>query len=201
MRTSKKIFISSALTSLLCLSQASHAFPYNNEWWLNAGVGAAAGTNSGVPLPPIPSYIYNAEKNDAENVGGPAGEASLNLALTQHTLATARYVTSNNWNGNYGEGYFREAGLLYGVMAKARYGYISASAGVSYVNTGYTSGTDYLGVTFHDPDQKTIGVPGEIQAFFTPIPYVGIGIIGFGDYNSHAPVAGAVLALQIGNLY
>lgn len=199
----RKIIISATVTSLCFISMASNAFPYNNEWWVNAGLGGASGTNSGVPLPSIPPQFYQSEKEDAENVSGPALEASINFPTTEHQFITGRYLASSG--GNFfchtGCGYFREGGLLYGLMAKQRYGYVSASAGLSYVNTGYTSGTDYLGVNFQDPSQKTIGVPAEIQAFVTPFKYVGIGVIGFGDYNANAPVVGAVLALQFGNLY
>lgn len=183
------------------LSFADYTFPYNDEWWINAGLGASIGHNNDVSLPAnIPGYLYSYEKSQADDVSGPSAEISLNFVTTPNQLLTFRYFGSSNLFADPGNGYLNEGAVLYGLMAKAQYGYISGSAGLSVVNTGYYSGTDSFGVTFNHFSQNTVGLPLEVQAFFTPFKYVGIGVVGVGDINSRAPIAAGLLELQIGNL-
>lgn len=201
-----RLFLTAAFITLP--SYADYTFPYNGEWWLNAGIGVAAGHNDDVPLPPnIPQYIYSLEQSDAQNVGGAAGEISLNFATTNDQLLTLRYFSSTDEFNTYpfvgtgvGDGRLQEGAVLYGLMAKGQYGYISGSAGLSVVNTGYAGGTDSFGVTFKQVSQTTVGLPLEVQAFFTPFKYLGIGLVGLGDINSHAPVVSGLIELQVGNL-
>ncbi len=210
MKTTKALKILGLFLASLFITLSSYAdntFPYNGEWWLNAGIGVAGGHNNDVPLPSnIPQYLYSTEQSQAQDIGGAAGEVSLNFATTSNQLLTIRYFASNDeyrsfpFGTDVGDGRLQEGGVLYGLMSKGQYGYISGSTGLAVVNTGYAGGTDGWGVTFNRVSQTTVGLPLEVQAFFTPFKYLGIGLVGLADINSHAPVAAGLVELQVGNL-
>jgi hypothetical protein len=93
-----------------------------------------------------------------------------------------------------------DVGVLYGIIRKSNYGLISASAGISIVG-GYDRGER---IDFTDSYEKknflTFGVPLEVQLFFTPFDYVGVGINGFANLNPKKTFTGVLLCLQIGKL-
>ena len=64
--------------------------------------------------------------------------------------------------------------------------YFSIAAGISYV-----SGTSI---------DATFGIPVEVQFFYTPLSFAGIGIQGFADFNKEETFYGALLCLQFGIL-
>ena len=82
---------------------------YRGKFWLNLGSGAQAGTS-----------------DDFNNIGLSA-EISANYMLTSHQLLTLRMAGS----GGFLSPDNNSLGLLYGLVAKNKLGYISASAGVS----------------------------------------------------------------------
>ena len=46
----------------------------------------------------------------------------------------------------------------------------------------------------------TFGIPIELQLFYTPLSFVGIGLLGFADFNKEETFGGALLCLQFGKL-
>lgn len=76
---------------------------------------------------------------------------------------------------------------LYGRVIAWRYGYLSASGGL-----GYVRGESEFGYV------RTVGVPFEGRAFVTPVPYLGIGLIGTGNLNLERPYAALCLGVEVG---
>jgi len=159
----------------------------NHQWWLNLGVGF--GGNG--------------------KFGGVADLIDANYRLSEYKLISARALQTNKF---LGANNFTDVGVLYGLIAKGKYGYASASAGLSWVQykEGYTywvtqkKGPGYSVDSLRIQNVRTIntiGIPAEVQLFVTPTPYVGIGLIGFANANTASSISGVMLALQIGNLW
>ena len=93
--------------------------------------------------------------------------------------------------------------VLYGrVLAKGKLGFVSVGAGIGYVS-GVKRG-EYLyekDVTeyYERIDIHTIGVPIELQIFFT-LRFIGVGIYGFANINRDDPFIGFAFCLQVGLL-
>jgi hypothetical protein len=67
------------------------------------------------------------------------------------------------------------------------HGYVSIATGISRV-----SGSSI---------NATLGVPVEIQFFFTPLSFAGIGLQVFANFNKEENLYGALLSLQFGKLW
>jgi len=95
--------------------------------------------------------------------------------------------------------YDREISALIGYSYKGQWAYISFSAGIGglyHVKHSYS-------ITWELIKEKTytVGLPLEVQMFLTPIPILGIGIIGFCNLNFMSTSIGFLLCLQIGYLW
>ena len=99
-----------------------------------------------------------------------------------------------------------DIGVMYGRGAKSKYGFASIAAGLGLVggvkrgsylgHTGGWFGTDW----YTENDFFTLGIPAEIQAFFTPFSILGIGVTLYGNLNFEKSFAGLMFCIQIGNL-
>lgn len=156
--------------------------------WVNLGLGVAAASNS----------------------SGIGGDIGLNYAPSSSRLWTLRTSTALNFTGILGDVIIgngdgnddtpSDVALMYGLMRKNTDGYVSASTGLALVDD-QTPGISINGVTTQqESDSYTVGFPIELQAFLTPIKYVGVGLIGFGDLNAKRSFGGVALALQFGKL-
>jgi hypothetical protein len=52
--------------------------------------------------------------------------------------------------------------------------------------------------TYYSIENKTWGFPIQIDLMFTPIKFVGLGFVGFGDFNSLRNFGGVAFCIQIG---
>ena len=164
-----------------------------HPWWINIGLGIGALEDSS-------GYL--------------GGDVSLDYAVTQHQLLTVRTAGINNTKGIHGDniayatsgglihasdhvGGIGDIGAMYGLMSRHNWGYVSASAGLAVVD-GSSSPTGYFRST--GKDFTTVGIPLEVQTFWTPTKHVGVGLIGFADANLDGSFAGVTLALQFGQL-
>ena len=155
--------------------------------WINAGIGAgSAGLSSGA------NFSHQSGKK----------------------LISAR-VTYNEELNIFGPSPSERAwdfGVMYGGIAKSKYGFASISAGLGLVG-GVRRGRyldenrdDNYGWFFIKIDQYekidflTLGIPAEIQAFWTPFSKVGIGITLHGNLNPEKSFAGILISLQFGDL-
>ena len=100
-----------------------------------------------------------------------------------------------------------DVGPLLGVMAQGRYGQVSLASGVVAVGgrrqDGQKSGAADPGcILFCSTEYgmrpvRAIGVPVDIQAVFTPVRYLGIGLHGYATVSSGENLLGASLQLQV----
>lgn len=159
---------------------------YNSPWWINLGIGTAGSSH-----------------NALESMGGLTATTSLNYMISEHQLLTARYMQTNELLGKSG---VKDAGLLYGLIAKTDYAYASISAGLGWFqydrwHSNLLETTWWNGEHSHRiKTYTTVGIPAEAQLFITPLGIFGMGVIIFADLNNRKPILGAALALQFGNL-
>lgn len=84
----------------------------------------------------------------------------------------------------------------YGWIWKKKYGYLSGSLGVSLIRKQFHEYTE-------PPVRKTRYLPGFPlmgQLFITPVPFVGIGVIGNYVFTSESDLVSLQLCLEIGRL-
>jgi hypothetical protein len=163
-------------TSLLAFAaEAEIVAQDGGKWWVNVGAGAGQGHDF---------------------AGFATGLISFNYQLSAHQLITARAMQTSEF---LGQSSFTDVGLLYGVIAKQKYAYISASVGLGLAQYAQYSG-GFLIRSEHIGTYNTLGIPAEIQVFATPTPYAGFGVILFGNANTRKSIAGLALAVQIGDL-
>lgn len=81
-----------------------------------------------------------------------------------------------------------DVGVLVGYSSKKpqSYAYISIAAGV-----GYVGGTAV---------EATFGIPAEVQLFYTPLSFMGVGLQVFANFNKEKTFGGVLLCLQFGKL-
>ena len=89
-----------------------------------------------------------------------------------------------------------DLGLLYGSLIKTKYSMGSCAVGLSIVRgnepfISWERETKYF---------TTIGIPVEIQLFFTPVSFAGIGLYSFANLNLKKTFIGILFCLQIGKL-
>jgi len=98
-----------------------------------------------------------------------------------------------------------DTALLYGFSLKPSLFHVSAGIGIAVVG-GWrceTCGLHLFGDTGNDEKTKIgprIGLPLELQVFFRPLSFLGIGLYGFADINAARSFAGVTFCLQIGKL-
>ncbi len=114
-------------------------------------------------------------------IGGAGGgfHVSASMQINDH-LWTGRFVSTEAILGGDTLG---DLGVLYGRSTAGRFGLASGAAGLGIVQ-GETT---------------TIGLPVEIQAYFRPLPFAGLGVTLFGNVNPAQPFAGVAVALQLGD--
>ena len=54
-----------------------------------------------------------------------------------------------------------------------------------------------MGISHHDKTSYYFGVPLEGRVFWTPVPFAGIGVCGFGNLNTERSFVGFLFCLQI----
>jgi hypothetical protein len=161
----------------LALSQDG---PYtrNNPYWITLGLGG--------------SSVFD---NSASSV----------LAISaqkRHQLLSLRLVHNSEFlSFSSPDERVWDVGLLYGGIARGRYGFMSLSGGISMVG-GVRRGEFVKSTGFLSSEHKkdrffTVGLPIEAQLFWTPSQNFGIGLYGFSNINKEETFTGVALAVQI----
>lgn len=99
-----------------------------------------------------------------------------------------------------------DVGILYGLITKSSGGFALVSLGLSFVS-GVRRGNlisvegGWFGKSYYEKLHFiAYGIPIETRLFWTPLPFLGIGIYGFTDLNFEKSFLRALLCLQIGKL-
>ena len=85
-------------------------------------------------------------------------------------------------------------GALFGLNQRASKGFASIATGLAFVGGNNIKNEKTNSKTF-----QTIGLPLELQLFWTPFSKIGFGIYGFGNLNSKESFAGVLISIKIGN--
>jgi hypothetical protein len=199
----KNKWVSAAIFGTLLIT--SFAYGSASPWWFNFGLGAGF-------------FGFHDKPADADlHDLGPAAEMSFNYIMRERQLLTIRgsgviglgsgeaaaiacaFMSPLTTTCNSSAASVSDAGVLYGYIYKRLHGYFSFSAGLSVVraNPPFIA---VSGETLNDSPRYTVGVPFELQAFWTPTRYFGLGLIGFANANFNYPSVGGLIALQAGRL-
>lgn len=188
MKTFLRIIITIALLSISATlfagpdqATTSTGYPYQWNWWGNIGMVLAGSKHDS-------SHLYNGD--------GIGTNASLNVIPLPYQLLTVSTTAQGGFN-IFGSDSTIQRGVLYGVVLKNHYMMESLSAGYSYVR--FSNEVD-IG-NFRDKHSKsTYGIPVQIQLFWTPLEYFGIGFVLFENFNHVNNFYGAGIDLQLGLL-
>ncbi|MBM4166893.1 MAG: hypothetical protein FJ218_08280 [Ignavibacteria bacterium] len=96
--------------------------------------------------------------------------------------------------------YISEYSFLYGKVERSRWGMVSASSGIGFVN-GILRGKQKDYPQYEPNKISTIGIPIDLQAYFTPFPFFGMGINLFSNFNLQKSVFGIAIGIQVGYLW
>ncbi len=140
-------------------------------YWVNAGIGFSSFSSPGISS--VTSFSYQTGKH----------------------LISTRFISNIEpcFGGTCPDETVWDIGILYGRSSKTSYGLASLSGGISIVGGAVYQRDEE--VTF-----LTIGIPIEVQLFWTPASFLGIGIYGFANLNPKESFAGALLCIQLGKL-
>lgn len=179
-----------AILGLLLLMATASSTAYANPWWIDVAAGG-----SGL-------ILSDSNLGWAAAPGVSAG-IDANYMITQHQLISVRAIENVDFPffpiGNF------DTGVLYGVIAKSQKVYISASAGIGYMNLSVPDLFSNSSTSF-----GSLAIPLEVNLGYTPTQHLGFGLKLFGDIGlnqkvsnlapPHLANAGVMLELQFGNL-
>lgn len=205
-RTALLFFFISFIPSLF----STEAYQGQGDWWVNLAGGGGYFIG-------LPSDVYN-----HGGVFALATGASFNYRTAENQFLTARFtefgIAELDLDAIECDVFMHQIGgrcraksasaydvsLLYGLIKKADYGYVSISAGpgLSHWNGNGITVTEHDGTSMYFPhtDPKTaLSLALESQAFWTPTKYFGIGLIALGNVSGYSQGT-ILLALQMGHL-
>jgi hypothetical protein len=145
-------------------------------------------------------------------IGGSSSGLSGGLSISARagkSLFSLRYINSSKYGESWLGGYTTpeivwEISPLYGLIAKGKWVCASISGGLGLV--AGTKHGKFLGIssgwinTYEKVPVATVGIPLEIQLFFTPTSFFGIGVNGFANLNAAKPYSGILICIQFGKL-
>lgn len=139
-------------------------------YWLNLGIGAGTVGEEGGAM--AANFSYHFDKN----------------------LLSLRAVGNGELFGKTMSDY----GFLYGRSLQQNSLFVSVGAGLALVEGSISQGL----FSTKKPEKigPTIGLPLEVQLFFRPTRFLGIGLYGFANLNSEETFVGATISLQFGKL-
>jgi hypothetical protein len=174
MKNLMKFFVF-AIALLINLSQISYAQPGKNPanekyFWVNFGLGKGS----------VGTHAFALEANSSYQFG--------KSLITLRSAGTAELFGKSI--GDYG--------LLYGIILKQQPTFVSFGVGLAFVGGSISQGL----FSTKEPEKigPTIGLPLEVQLFFRPARFLGIGLYGFANLNPEESFVGATISLQLGKL-
>jgi hypothetical protein len=146
-----------------------------NQFWANIGFGYIGGENtSGMGYSVSCSYYSTAGL----------------FFLKYDEFKESGSKPANNAYNLYN---LKEISLEYGIIFKHKYAYLSGASGLTYF--WREDHKDSL-----TKEEHSIGIPLNVQVFFTPVPVFGVGIIFDYTLNPVKNYMSTVICLQIGLL-
>ena len=166
------------ISFIWCFGQNSNKSEYQHDWseneflWVNLGLGfsSVGGVLGG-------SFGINGSYQIRKSIFSLrfVHSKEMNLIFNVQDL-------DSNW----------DLGLLYGLNLRRTFGFVSMSAGISYVGLNIYENSEEM-------RYATVGLPIETQ-FFLTLKHIGFGIYGFANINSKSSFAGGLICIQLGKL-
>lgn len=153
----------------------SEPCPDYTRWWFNLGLGAGSSFRT----------------NGTEDISGASAQISFNGALSPRSMLTiySNLVGADDWN------HAADLGIMVGLVKREPNWYASASAGLCYYEVESSNNASSWPDYYHYSSQG-VGIPFQVQAFWTPFRHFGVGVIGH-VVASKDPYANALLAIQL----
>lgn len=158
--------------------------------WIGTGLGIGA--------------MFEEEVSD-DRTGAIAGPLYASYQTGVHVFSLRTAAVTELFGDTAGD-----LGVLYGRATTGPNGHASFGIGLAAVFVDYTPDDLDLCGLFGDPDDcsedgrnesvRAVGVPLEVQLFWRPLAFVGLGVYGFANLNPEAPFAGVAFGLQLGDL-
>lgn len=182
LRLSKSVllicFLLVALTNLHAQQKdSSDYFFRNSSAWLNLGLGK--------------SYF------------GPTLNFGVSYAY-KNNIFSIRYLKADEFKFSAGGSNFdnpslglKELGFLYGLSYRNGLAFLSASAGIAYVE-GTDRGKEITSKNFEPVNISTVGLPFELDCRMEFTNYIGLGFSFYGDINSEKNYYGGMIKIIFG---
>lgn len=169
----KRIFL--VFIIIIIIGLQNNAWAGKNTFWLNLGLGVGTVDEGS-------TFLTNISYQTGNHV------------FTLRALSTGAAMLEKGKTMN-------DYGLLYNRAFGSSLIHVSAGVGLSIVS----GSIDKEGFTLfsESEDEKigpTIGLPLDIQLFWRPLSFIGLGIYGFGNLNPEESYAGFTICLQLGKL-
>jgi hypothetical protein len=147
----------------------------NHPWWVNLGagpslVGSDFSMNAGMV------YCYQFERSIIS--GRIIGLTNINPTVQKIDPASTRYKMS-------------DYGILYGPIWQSECSYFSIGTGIGLVRAAYVTPEDITTNT-------SISLPLEVQWFWRPVYFAGVGIYAYSSLNFEKMLYGVMLCAQLG---
>jgi hypothetical protein len=179
MKKSQNLFLLlvSFLGIMLCICNTP-AYAQDNSnsnrqqcYWLNLGLGATSWE--------LPQKLRPMELTLGVSFSYQTGKNLFSIRYTN-----SQEILGDDWSSDFG--------ILYGRAAKTKFGFASISAGIGLVHR--------VKEEEEEEDFTTVGIPIQGRLFFTPLPFLGVGIYPFANLNLKDIPVGLLLCVQIGKL-
>jgi hypothetical protein len=153
----------------------SQAVRQHNPWWVNIGAGPALiGTDFAMNAGIIYCYQFKQSLISARIIG---------VTNKNPTVQRMDKTTTNYKMTDYG--------ILYGPIWQLEKSYVSLGAGIGLVRAAYETSTSI-------ETNTSIGLPMEVQWFWRPTYFAGIGLYFSTTLNFEKQLTTAMLCVQLG---
>jgi len=147
----------------------------NQPWWVNLGVGASfIGSDFSMNAGMVYCYQFERSIISARMIG----VTNINPTVQKLDPTSTKYKMT-------------DYGFLYGPIWKSECSYLSIGGGIGLARAAYITPTDITTNT-------SISLPLEVQWFWRPAHFFGIGIYSFASLNFEKVFCGAMLCAQLG---
>ncbi len=164
------ILFAAKYTDLRSQTENSH-----HPWWVNVGAGPALiSTNFAMSAGLVYCYQFDKSIISARIIGS----TNKNPTIQRIDITKINYSTT-------------DYGILYGPMWQSGSIYVSMGAGVGLIRLSYDK-------TDHSTSKTSISLPLEVQWFWRPTYFAGIGLYFGTALNSEEQLSNIMICVQLG---